>query len=80
MYAYLDRKIAERRVKPGADVLTAMLQARIDGGRPLTEQEMLGMGALVLAAGLDSRADGKQTTKFSMRARLRRHRDGRHAG
>jgi len=54
MFAYLDKVFEERAKNPGNDVLSAMTTARIDGGRPMTKQEMLGMGALMVAAGLDT--------------------------
>jgi cytochrome P450 len=53
-FAYLAEKLAERRVNPGNDILTAMLFGTVGEGRTLTEDELLGMGSLVLQAGLDT--------------------------
>lgn len=53
-FDYLGAKFAERRANPGSDVLSAIIQGEIDNGRPLTDDELLGMGALLLAGGLDT--------------------------
>lgn len=53
-YAYLAAKYEERRRRPGSDVLSILLQARVDGGRPLTQDELLNAGAVLLAGGLDT--------------------------
>lgn len=53
-YAYLGKVFAERRANPGNDMLSHLIAGTIEGGRPLTEQELLGMGALLLAGGLDT--------------------------
>ena len=53
-YAYLGKVIAQRRETPGNDVLSSMLRGTVEGGRPLSENELLGMGALLLAGGLDT--------------------------
>jgi cytochrome P450 len=53
-YAYLAVKFEERRHNPGSDVLSALLAARVEGGRPLTQVELLNTGALLLAGGLDT--------------------------
>lgn len=53
-FAYLGTKIAERRANPGSDMFSAIIQGTIEGGRPLTDSELLGMGALLLAGGLDT--------------------------
>lgn len=53
-YRYLATVFADRREKPGADILSYMLQGTVEGGRPLTEPELLGMGSLLLAGGLDT--------------------------
>jgi cytochrome P450 len=53
-YQYLGGVFAERRENPGADILSYALQGRVEGGRPLTEMELLGLGALLLAGGLDT--------------------------
>lgn len=53
-FAYLGEKFAERRRSPGDDMLSAIVQGTVDGGRALTETETLAMGALLLAGGLDT--------------------------
>lgn len=53
-YAYLERKFDERRAHPGDDVLSALLAGTVEGGRKLTQQELLDAGALLLAGGLDT--------------------------
>ena len=52
--AYLAQKFEERRANPGSDVLSALLRAKVDGGRSLTLQELVNTGAVLLAAGLDT--------------------------
>lgn len=53
-YQYLGAVFAQRRENPGNDILSYALQGTVEGGRPLTEMELLGMGALLLAGGLDT--------------------------
>ncbi|MEO0032119.1 MAG: hypothetical protein RIS94_1877 [Pseudomonadota bacterium] len=53
-FAYLGAKIAERRANPGTDMLSAIIHGKIEDGRKLTDNELLGMGALLLAGGLDT--------------------------
>jgi cytochrome P450 len=53
-FAYLDVKLEERRRNPGDDMLSALVTGRIEGGRLLTAEEARLMGALLLAAGLDT--------------------------
>ncbi|WP_068071757.1 cytochrome P450 [Novosphingobium lentum] len=53
-YAYLGRVFAARRENPGDDILSSIMQGTVEDGRPLTEMELLGMGALLLAGGLDT--------------------------
>lgn len=53
-FEYLGGIVAARRAKPGTDILSAIIQGEIEGGRPLTDHELLGMGALLLAGGLDT--------------------------
>lgn len=53
-FAYLGRVIEERRANPGDDAISAMIRGTVEGGRPLTQAELLGMGALLLAGGLDT--------------------------
>ena len=53
-FDYLGKKFTARAAKPGDDMLSAILQGTIEGGRPMTQEELLGMGALLLAGGLDT--------------------------
>ena len=53
LYAYMDEKFQERRERPGDDLLSRLCQARIDG-KPLTHEEMLGFGLILLNGGLDT--------------------------
>lgn len=53
-YQYLGKVFAARREKPGNDILSYAMQGAVEGGRPLTETELLGLGALLLAGGLDT--------------------------
>jgi cytochrome P450 len=51
--AYIFEKIAERRAKPGNDLISHLVQAQVDG-KPLDEDSLVGMLVLVLLAGLDT--------------------------
>lgn len=51
--AYLSQWIARRRAEPGADLFSAVVHAR-PFGRPATEEELLGLGGLLLFGGLDT--------------------------
>lgn len=53
-FEYLGRKFAERRTNPGDDIFSAIIRGEVEGGRPLTDEELLGMGALLFGAGLDT--------------------------
>jgi cytochrome P450 len=44
----------KRRAAPGSDIFSAILDARIDGGRPFTDAEIISFGAVLIAAGLDT--------------------------
>lgn len=46
--------IPARRANPGDDIFTAIVQARVDGGRPMSDMEIIGFGSLLIAAGLDT--------------------------
>lgn len=50
---YLREKIAERRANPADDVISYVATTQIDG-RPLTDDEALGVAILLYAAGLDT--------------------------
>jgi cytochrome P450 len=46
--------IPARRAKPGDDMLSAIMNAKIDGGRAFTEDEIISFGTVLVAAGLDT--------------------------
>jgi cytochrome P450 len=50
---YFRRLFAERRARPGDDLLTALVQAE-DAGDRLTEDELMGMSILLLFAGYET--------------------------
>ena len=50
---YFRRLFAERRLRPQDDLITAMVQAE-EGGDRLSEDELLGMGVLLLFAGYET--------------------------
>ena len=43
-----------RRADPGSDVFSALIKARLANGRELTDAEIIGLGSLLIAAGLDT--------------------------
>ncbi|SCW59712.1 Cytochrome P450 [Sphingobium faniae] len=51
--AYLTTWIERRRAEPGADLLSAVVHSR-PFGRPATDEELLGLGGLLLFGGLDT--------------------------
>jgi cytochrome P450 len=53
-YQYLGKAFAQRRENPGTDILSFAMQGTVEDGRHLTESELLGLGALLLAGGLDT--------------------------
>lgn len=53
-YQYLGKVFAERRERPGDDILSSLMAGTVEDGRPLTEHELLGAGSLLLAGGLDT--------------------------
>lgn len=53
IFAYAAAKIAERRANPGEDLITKLTRAEVKG-RPLTDQEIVGMVSLVLVGGMDT--------------------------
>ncbi len=53
-FAYLATKFVERRANPGTDIFSTIIKAELESGRPLTDMELLGMGALLFGAGLDT--------------------------
>lgn len=48
------RVIPARRANPGKDVFSALLTTKVDGGRPVTDEEIIGLGSVLIAAGLDT--------------------------
>lgn len=50
---YLSKWIAERTVRPGDDLISKVVHARVQG-RPLTPDEILGLCSLLLVGGLDT--------------------------
>lgn len=58
LLGFLASEVAKRRVNPGADVMSGLVQAKF-GDRPLDDSEILRMSLLLLLAGLD-------TTNFAM--------------
>jgi cytochrome P450 len=46
--------LPKRRQQPGDDIFSALIQGNVDGGRALTDEELMGMGSLLIAAGLDT--------------------------
>jgi cytochrome P450 len=53
-FAYLGRIIEERRANPGRDMISAVVTGTVEGGRPLTLEEEIGMVTLLMVGGLDT--------------------------
>jgi cytochrome P450 len=53
IFSYSAKKIAERRARPGDDLITRLTQAQVKG-RPLTDSETVGMVSLILIGGMDT--------------------------
>lgn len=53
MMRFLRRLVADRRIHPGTDLLTALIQAEEAGDR-LSEDELLGMAVILLIAGYET--------------------------
>jgi cytochrome P450 len=56
LYTYLYQAVATRRVQPGDDVLSRMIEHSADSERPLTDGELTEMNAALLVAGFDTTA------------------------
>ncbi|UQU61689.1 cytochrome P450 [Couchioplanes caeruleus] len=56
LFAYLYGLVATRRVRPGDDVLSRMIEHSADSERPLTDAELTEMNAALLIAGFDTTA------------------------
>jgi cytochrome P450 len=54
IYGYLKQLLDERRAKPADDLVTRLLQARYEGERPLTQEELEDTLFLLFMAGLDT--------------------------
>ena len=57
MTAYFAKRVAERRVNPGDDLVSFLLAARVDG-KPLSDEHVLGTLRLTLIAGIDTTWSG----------------------
>lgn len=53
IFAYSAAKIAERRARPGEDLISRLTRSEVNG-RPLTDDEIVGMVSLVLIGGMDT--------------------------
>ena len=53
IFGYAAQKIAERRAKPGDDLITKLTQSKVFD-RALTDDEVVGMVALILIGGMDT--------------------------
>lgn len=53
IFAYAAGKIADRRAQPGDDLISKFTRSAVNG-RPLTDQEIIGMVSLVLIGGMDT--------------------------
>ncbi|HKR45108.1 MAG TPA: cytochrome P450, partial [Paraburkholderia sp.] len=49
-----EKVLPARRANPGTDIFSSMLQAKVDGGRAMSDEEIIGFGTLLIAAGLDT--------------------------
>jgi cytochrome P450 len=54
IYGYLKKLLDERRAKPADDLITKLLQAKYEGERPLTQEELEDTLFLLFMAGLDT--------------------------
>jgi cytochrome P450 len=54
IYGYLKRLLDERRAQPAGDLITKLLEARYEGERPLTQEELEDTLFLLFMAGLDT--------------------------
>lgn len=51
---YLAGHVDQHRTRPRDDIITHLLEARMPDGRPLTDEEILGVCILLLLAGIDT--------------------------
>lgn len=55
IFQYLAEKIIpERRTHPGSDMISTIVRGTVEGGRPLAEDEILGLCCALIAGGLDT--------------------------
>jgi cytochrome P450 len=54
IYGYLKKLLDERRAQPADDLITKLLEARYEGERPLTQEELEDTLFLLFMAGLDT--------------------------
>jgi len=54
IYGYLRKLLEQRRQQPGDDLITKLLQAKYEGERPLTQEELEDTLFLLFMAGLDT--------------------------
>jgi cytochrome P450 len=53
LHSYLERVFREVKLSPGADAFSVFATAEIDG-RPMTHEELLGLGSIILSGGRDT--------------------------
>ena len=53
---YAEQKVAERKLNPGSDIISVLVQGEVDGA-PLPHHTLIGMITLLLTAGLDTVAN-----------------------
>ena len=51
---FAEKIIPARTANPGRDMVSAIIQGKVDGGRPPTDMEILGLCSLLIAGGLDT--------------------------
>jgi cytochrome P450 len=51
---FAEKIIPPRRANPGKDMISAIIHGKVDGGRATTDEEILGLCALLMAGGLDT--------------------------
>ncbi|MBP1688644.1 MAG: cytochrome [Deltaproteobacteria bacterium] len=55
VFEYVATKvIPARRANPGDDIFSAVIKGSVEDGRPVTDEELMGLGSLLVAAGLDT--------------------------
>ena len=54
MVGYVAQKLEERKANPGDDLLSALLLGKVEGGRDMTQPEILGNAIVLLLGGLDT--------------------------